>query len=63
MSNAELSGKLAALESKYDKQFKVVFDAIRALMSDKQLPKRGIGFHTAITKPGKVNGRVKARKS
>jgi len=55
-SSAELSGKLAALEAKYDKQFKVVFDAIRELMSDKKLPKREIGFHTAMPKPGKVNG-------
>jgi hypothetical protein len=62
-SSAELSGKLAALEAKYDKQFKVVFDAIRELMSDKKAPKREIGFHTAMPKPGKVNGRVRARKS
>ena len=32
-SNAELSRRLDELESKYDKQFKVVFDAIRQLMS------------------------------
>jgi len=31
-SNVELARKLAALESKYDAQFKMVFDAIRALM-------------------------------
>jgi len=65
-SSAELSGKLAALESKYDRQFKVVFDAIRELMSDKKTSKskREIGFHTAMVKPGKVNGtRAKARKS
>ena len=31
-SNAELARKLAALEKKYDSQFKVVFDAIRELM-------------------------------
>ncbi len=30
-SNTELARKLAALERKYDAQFKVVFDAIRAL--------------------------------
>jgi phage regulator Rha-like protein len=30
-SNAELARKLAALEQKYDAQFKVVFDAIRQL--------------------------------
>jgi hypothetical protein len=55
-SSAELAGKLAALEKKYDAQFKVGFDAIRELMSDKKLPKREIGFHTATPKPGKVNG-------
>ena len=31
-SNVELARKLAALESKYDAQFKMVFDAIRELM-------------------------------
>ena len=32
-SNAELSRRLDELESKYDKQFRVVFDAIRQLMA------------------------------
>ena len=32
-SNAELSRRLDELESKYDRQFKIVFDAIRQLMS------------------------------
>jgi hypothetical protein len=45
-SNAELARKLAALENKYDAQFKVVFDAIRQLMSPPSEPKRReIGFH------------------
>ena len=44
-SNAELARKLAALENKYDAQFKVVFDAIRQLMSPPARPKREIGFH------------------
>ncbi|MEI9865329.1 MAG: ORF6N domain-containing protein [Limisphaerales bacterium] len=44
-SNAELARKLAALEQKYDAQFKVVFDAIRQLMSSPAKPKREIGFH------------------
>ena len=45
-SNAELARKLAALENKYDAQFKVVFDAIRQLMSPPPEPKRReIGFH------------------
>ena len=32
LSNADLAGKLGALEKKYDVQFKIVFDAIRELM-------------------------------
>ena len=32
-SNAELARRLDQLESKYDKQFKIVFDAIRQLMA------------------------------
>ncbi len=46
-ANAELAHKLAALESKYDAQFKAVFDAIRELMAP-SLPERSkpIGFVT-----------------
>ena len=44
-SNAELSRKLDTMEKKYDAQFKVVFDAIRQLMSPPEKPKREIGFH------------------
>jgi len=43
-TNAFLARKLAALEKKYDAQFKVVFDAIRALMKPPARPKRRIGF-------------------
>jgi len=44
-ANAELAQKLAALESRYDAQFKVVFDAIRELMTAPDpSPKRQIGF-------------------
>ena len=45
-SHTNLSLKMESLEKKYDAQFKVVFDAIRALMKEKepQKPKRGIGF-------------------
>lgn len=44
-SNAELARKLAALEKTYDQQFKVVFDAIRQLMSPPDSKRREIGFH------------------
>ncbi len=43
-TNAFLARKLAALEQKYDAQFKVVFDAIRLLMAPPARPKRRIGF-------------------
>jgi hypothetical protein len=44
-SNVELARKVAALEKKYDTQFKVVFDAIRRLMSPSEIKQREIGFH------------------
>ena len=44
-SNVGLARKLAALEKKYDAQFKVVFDAIRELMTPPEpKKKRPIGF-------------------
>jgi len=43
-SNTQLAGKLAALEKKYDAQFKVVFDAIRQLMTPPQPKKRKSDF-------------------
>ena len=46
-SNANLARKLEAMEKKYDAQFKVVFDAIRQLMSppEPEPKRREIGFH------------------
>ena len=48
-SNRELARRIDALEKKYDKQFRVVFDAIKALIADdaarKAKPKSEIGFH------------------
>lgn len=44
-SNKELARRLAELEKKYDRQFKVVFDAIRELMAPPKAPVRRIGFH------------------
>jgi hypothetical protein len=43
-TNADLARKLEALEQKYDGQFRVVFDAIRALMQEPEKPRRPIGF-------------------
>jgi hypothetical protein len=43
-SHKDLARQLAALESKYDRQFKVVFDAIRKLMIEPGQKSRPIGF-------------------
>ena len=48
-SNAELARKLGELESKYDAQFSVVFDAIRQLMTPPEPQRKQIGF-TKTTK-------------
>ncbi len=44
--NAELARRLAALEKKYDAQFRVVFDAIRDLMTPPVRARRPIGFRS-----------------
>ncbi|MBI5480441.1 MAG: ORF6N domain-containing protein [Deltaproteobacteria bacterium] len=45
-SHVDLARKLATLERKYDRQLKVVFSAIRALMTPAPSPKSKIGFRT-----------------
>ncbi|MEA3358951.1 MAG: hypothetical protein U9R17_06050 [Thermodesulfobacteriota bacterium] len=60
-SHADLERKLASIEQKYDKQFKVVFDAIRALMAPPEKPKKKIGFEIKEPKAryGKQGGKKK----
>ena len=43
-SNEDLARKLDALEKRYDAKFRVVFDAIRELMTPPEPNKRKIGF-------------------
>jgi len=43
-AHSDLRRKLAEMEKKYDRQFKIVFDAIRELMSPPEKPRRRIGF-------------------
>ncbi|MFO1475432.1 MAG: ORF6N domain-containing protein [Verrucomicrobiota bacterium] len=52
-SDAELARKLTALEQKYDRQFKVVFDAIRQLMTPPATRRGEIGFHVHRDAGGK----------
>ena len=49
-SNAELSRRLEELESKYDKQFRTVFDAIRQLMTPPVRDSKEIGFRSRSVK-------------
>lgn len=61
LSHAELSKKIAKLEDQlveHDEQFKVVFDAIQALMREEEKPKRRIGFQ--VEEP-KAKYKVKSR--
>ncbi|MBI4212601.1 MAG: ORF6N domain-containing protein [Deltaproteobacteria bacterium] len=44
ISHKDLSEKIEKLERKYDTQFKVVFDALRALMEPPPVKRRKIGF-------------------
>jgi hypothetical protein len=50
-SHEELARKLKEMEKKYDRQFKVVFDAIRALMARPEKSRKRIGFEV---KEGRV---------
>ena len=43
-SHKDLARRLDELEKKYDGQFKIVFDALRALVAAPKKPKRKIGF-------------------
>lgn len=49
-ANADLARKLAALEDKYDAQFKVVFEAIRELMAPARR-EPGVGLRTPWLTP------------
>ena len=43
-SHQDLARRLDDLERKYDKQFKVVFDAIRSLVEPPPQPQKKVGF-------------------
>ena len=53
-SNRDLAQKIGEMEEKYDGQFRVVFDAIRQLISPPAESSRELGFHTIPSpKPAK----------
>ena len=47
ISHEDLAEKVADLEKKYDANFKIVFDAIRALMAEPASRQREIGFRSS----------------
>ena len=47
-THKDLAGKLDALERKYDRQFKVVFDAIRQLMEPDKPPKQRLSNRFSV---------------
>lgn len=49
-ANVELAHRLDELEGKYDRRFKVVFDAIRLLMNPRPRKRKEIGFRTKTLK-------------
>ena len=44
LSNEDLKRKIESMENKYDKQFSIVFEAIKQLLQEDDKPKRKIGF-------------------
>ena len=58
-SNEELARKLDELEEKYDEQFRIVFDAIRALIDQDEKPRKKIGFEVS---EGRVSYKKKKKK-
>ena len=62
-SHKDLKRKLAALEKKYDDQFKIVFEAIAELMTPPdETPKRKIGFEVK-EKKGAYGKKTKKKKA
>ncbi len=44
--NKELKMRLDKMEGKYDKQFQIVFEALRSIIEKKNEPRKAIGYKT-----------------
>jgi hypothetical protein len=44
LDHKELQKKIEAMEAKYNRQFKIVFDAIKKLLTEEEKPKQKIDF-------------------
>ncbi len=43
-NHKDIKKKIEEMESKYDEQFQIVFEAIKQLLEEDEKPKRKIGF-------------------
>jgi len=50
VSNSALARKLNEMEKNYDSQFKVVFEAIRSLLTPRPVGQKQIGFRATVRK-------------
>ena len=44
ISHEDLKRKIATMERKYDEQFQIVFEAIKALIEEDEKPEKKIGY-------------------
>ncbi len=57
-SHEDLKRKIESMEKKYDEQFQIVFEAIKQLLSEEDIPKKKIGY-TVKEKQKKYGKRAK----
>jgi hypothetical protein len=58
IGHEDLRQKIIAMEQKYDKQFQIVFEAIKQLLEADEKPERKIGY---VKPPKSSSGRLKQR--
>jgi len=56
-SHKDLKRKIEAMEKKYDKQFRIVFEAITQLIEKDEKPKKKIGYLKEGQSRYGINGR------
>jgi hypothetical protein len=56
-SHKDLKRKIEAMEKKYDKQFRIVFEAITQLIEKDEKPKKKIGYLKEEQSRYGINGR------
>ncbi len=61
MTHADLKKKIESMEKKYDKNFKIVFEAIRQLLNTEEKPRKKIGF-TIKERQARYGNKPKRRK-